>query len=220
MRQIASSSAGVEPRAGRIVRIADQDGLRASPSRARTATSRSGTPAPVPLVGDERPGSHGRAEPRDRPRDLHVVRHHHHDVVARLDEVHRRDAVGFGAAVGDLDVIRRRARIHRRDRAPQLQASRSSADSRAPATAAPRAHRRRRRAPRPGADARRFPTGSRRPGSPRSTAAAPSRTVRALGGVSGPDSFVVSVPRTLSCSRSRHGSLRYPVFDGNQGVAT
>ena len=83
----------------------------------------------------------------------------------------------------------------------------SSADSRAPATSTPRTHQRRRRAPRPGADARRFPKRSTRRGFPRWIAAAPSRTVRALGGVSGRDSFVVSVPRNSQLPRGRGTGL-------------
>jgi hypothetical protein len=51
---------------------------------------------------------------------LHVVRRHHHDLVARLDEVQEDEKVGFGSAVGDLHVIGRRSRIESRDRAPQL----------------------------------------------------------------------------------------------------
>ena len=78
------------------------------------------TPPARCLAAGERPRVHARAErPRD-PAHLHVVRHHHHDVVAALDEVPEHDAVGLGTAVGDLDVLGSGSRIHRRDRAPQI----------------------------------------------------------------------------------------------------
>src|ERR1051326_8832135 len=51
--------------------------------------------------------------------DLHVVRRHHDQLVARLHEPHQQHAVGLRPAVCDLDVIDRRTRIHRRDRFPQ-----------------------------------------------------------------------------------------------------
>ena len=69
-----------------------------------------GVDPPPRAVVDERPFADRRAErPREAPH-LHVVRHHHHDLVARLDEIPGRDEVGFRAAVGDQDMIRRSRR--------------------------------------------------------------------------------------------------------------
>ena len=61
---------------------------------------------------------HSLRQPLERARQaprLHEVRHHHHDLVAGFDEIPRRDVVGFRAAVGDLHVVGRRARVVRRD---------------------------------------------------------------------------------------------------------
>src|SRR5207248_11065140 len=82
-----------ETRAGGIVRIADDD----QPGTHRHQTlERSGIDAPPrasALIEDERPLDERAAEgAREAPR-LHVVGHHHHHFVARLDETPRRDVV-------------------------------------------------------------------------------------------------------------------------------
>ena len=91
--------------------------LRARATPARSSASRSTRQRPAVAILDEPPLADRAAErARQAPR-LHVVRHQHHDLVARLDQVERGDEVRFGAAVGDLDVIDAGARIQRRDRA-------------------------------------------------------------------------------------------------------
>ncbi len=103
----------VEARAGRIVRIADDDELR--PVRGEALQARDINAPRGPRTFGQRPFLDARAErPREAPH-LPVRGHHHHDLVVALDEIPRRDVVRFGAAVGDLHVVRRRARVLRRD---------------------------------------------------------------------------------------------------------
>ena len=101
-------------------------GLQIRISRVRAVTSvasssRSGLQRGVAASGvaDERPGDDAGAERARQAAHLHVVRRHHHHVVARLDKVQERNAVGLGAAVRHLDVIGRGAAIDFGDRAPQ-----------------------------------------------------------------------------------------------------
>ena len=117
--QCASRSAAVRRAPVGIVRVADHDHLRA---RRDQALERVEVDAPASGVAilDQPPLADRAAErARQAPR-LHVVRHEHHDLVARFDQVERGDEVGFGPAVGDLDVIDARAGIHRGDRPAKL----------------------------------------------------------------------------------------------------
>ena len=77
-------------------------------------------PASGRAILDEPPLANRAAERARQAPGLHVVRHEHHHLVARLDQVEGGDEVGFGPAVGDLDVIDAGARIHRGDRLAQL----------------------------------------------------------------------------------------------------
>ena len=79
-----------------------------------------GAPSALCFTAGKRPRPDAGAEPPREPGRLHVVRHHHDHIVTRLDQVAQHDAVGLGAAIGDLDVIGGRARVHRGDDLPQL----------------------------------------------------------------------------------------------------
>ena len=121
-----SSSAAVSRAAGRIVGVAEQDGSRAVGDEGAETVEIRSPPAwsrlavmilaqvPVQDVG---------LQPAGEAAHLHVIRHHHDHVVARLDQQHQRDAVRLGSAVGDLHVRRGRAWIHRRDQRAELEGS-------------------------------------------------------------------------------------------------
>ena len=88
------------------------------PPRARGLRVRAGWR--VLSHGPQPPWPDGGAQAARQARCLHVVRREEHDFVAGLDEAHQQHAVGLGPAVGDLDMVRRRARIHGGDGFPQL----------------------------------------------------------------------------------------------------
>ena len=99
--------------AGRVVRVADQDGPGALRHQ-RAQRIYIGRPARLvlPRAFAERPvADFGLQRPAEAAH-LHVIRHHHHDLVRRLDQVHQRDEVRLRAAVGHQNVCRRRARVH------------------------------------------------------------------------------------------------------------
>ena len=169
-----------QPGACRVVRIADQN-----QSSARRDQRREQLEVRPPArrgrvrIADERPGDDAGAERARQAAHLHVVRRHHHHVVARLDKVQERNAVGLGAAVRHLDVIGCGAGIDFARSRAAARACRSSAGSPAPARAPRGARRPSQPLPRREAGARRSPRRSRPRGSPRWTGAVPSRTFRA-----------------------------------------
>ena len=109
-----------QPRPRRVVRIADGDEPGAIRHQ-RPQLVEIGRPAgsrAAPLR-TQRPGPDDGAEPFRQAVRLPVVRMHHHDFVAGLDQPPAGYEVGFGAAVGDehLGVGRRRAGWRRSRRA-------------------------------------------------------------------------------------------------------
>ena len=160
---------GLQIRMARV-RCRDQGAQRIEVGRpARLVFVRALAERPLTDLGLQRPA---------QAAHLHVVRHHHDELVRWLDQVHQRDEVRLGAAVGDLHVRRRGARIHRRDRRAQLgRAVRLGISERQ------RHHRlavafARRRAPRREAGGRRSRRDSRPLCVPRSTGAARARRPR------------------------------------------
>ena len=102
----------VEAGAGRVVRVADDQQLRARRQQ-RAESLDVGPPAAAGLA--QRPRADSPGKRLCDPPGLHVVGRHHHHVVGRLEQAPRAAEVGFGSAVGDVDVVGRRARVHRRD---------------------------------------------------------------------------------------------------------
>ena len=90
------------------------------------------------MIFDQAPfANRGAERARQAPR-LHVVRDQHHHFVARFDQAEGRDEVGFGAAVGHLDVVDTRAGIDARQWRPAARGCRWTASRPAADRAVPR----------------------------------------------------------------------------------
>ena len=180
IRQISSSSdavsrapVGLFGLQSRMARVRSRD-ERCAARRGRAPSAagpfaRAFAERPVADVGLQRPAEAAH---------LHVVRHHHDDLVRRLDQVHQRDELASepplvtwtcaGVAPGYIDGDRR-AQL---ERAVRLRVSQRQRQQRLPVAV------RCRRAPRRAADGRRSRRDSSRRCVPRSTGAAPARRSR------------------------------------------
>ncbi len=138
-RRTRSSSRAARPRPRRAsssaaVRRAPVGlfGVHSTMARVRGPTSDASAlevraPAARRAILDERPLAHDAAEGAHEAVRLHVGGHEHHHLVAGLHQIPRGEEVGFGAAVGHLDVVGGGARVERGDRLAQRPRCRWSA---------------------------------------------------------------------------------------------